>query len=546
MPTIPKTRDEKLALLAMLDEQEKRAARPPRPKEDQRLYDACRWDLAKFATEFFPHICTNDFNDVHRDYYKLYAERHGSRGHLDAVAAPRGASKTTGCAVIGILHNCVYATERFIVYITNRAEHADIKVRDIRDELEHNAKLVRVYGNQVGDPWNQGDFTTAAGTRVLAAGRQTQVRGITANMQRPTKIVIDDVEYPDHVINEDQRLKTWEWFTNDILKLGQPSTNVEVSGTILHPQSMLATLLETPGWHARFYASVQQFCHEEAIPLWQQWRLIYTNIGNPNHQQDAEDFFYAHQKEMIVGTKVLWPSRRSYYDLMCARIREGETSFWQELQNSPAQDTRYIFNMDEAAYCRTLPEGIQRSNGEYIPYIDIPQIVAYWDPVPDKTKIIGSDYAACPVMMQDKAGYAYIVDCYVKQEVSTKNQIAAIVEMLWLWQVPLIGVESNGFQSLLTSALREALKAKAQEEGSDWTCGIIPIVNTRSKILRIQSLESLVANGWIQFSHVLDPQVYQQFSNFIPVENAGKDDVPDAVEGGIRLLRGLYTHRSAF
>ena len=543
---MPQSRDDMIALLKAMDEKERRKYGPKLSPEDREIYNACRWDLKRFALEFFPHICTDDFNAVHTDYYALYRDRHGTRGHKDVVAAPRGSSKTTGCAMVGIMHDCCYQNEAFIVYLTNRAEHADIKVRDMRDELEHNAKLVRIFGSQVGTPWNQGDFTTSHGVRVLAAGRQTQVRGITANMQRPTKIVIDDAEYAEQVIKEEQRQKTWDWLMNDIMKLGQPSTNVEVSGTIIHPQSMLATLLKTPGWHGRHYKSVIQFAHADAIPHWQTWRQLYVDLGNPNNMHDAYQYFLAHQDEMLAGTDVLWPTRRSYYDLMCTRLSEGESSFWQELQNAPQQDARFIFDMDDASYCRVLPEGIQRADGTYIPYLDIPQVVAYWDPVPDKRQMIGTDFAACPIIMQDKQGYAYIVDCYVNQEVSTATQIKEIVELLWLWQVPMIGVESNGFQSLLAGSLREALRIKADAERSPWTCGILPIVNTRSKVLRIQSLESVVANGWLQFSHNLPAQVYQQFADFIPVDGAGKDDVPDAVEGAIRVVRGLYDSRAAF
>ena len=37
---------------------------------------------------------------------------------------------------------------------------------------------------------------------------------------------------------------------------------------------------------------------------------------------------------MLAGTEVLWEAKLSYYDLMCIRISEGESSFNSELQMS--------------------------------------------------------------------------------------------------------------------------------------------------------------------------------------------------------------------
>lgn len=523
--------------------------KPPayqRTPAQQALYDACRWDLALFGTTFFPHWCTDDFNDVHRDYYRLHAERQGSRGHRDAVAAPRESSKTTGCALLSILHACVYQAEEFIVYLTNIYTNAENKVKDCRDELEHNAKLVDVYGPQVGDPWNQADFTTRHGVRVMAAARNTQVRGITRRGARPSKIIVDDIEHPDHVVTEEQRLKTERWFTTDIMRLGQPKTNIEVSGTILHPDSLLKHLLTNPGWHARFYQSVMAFADPASLPLWQQWRDIFVNLANAKRQQDARTFYEAHRDAMTAGTHVLWPARKDYYALMVTRLVDGESSFWQELQNEPQGDTRYLFDMANAAYCTLRPEGVIRAGGVYVPYLEIPDVVGYLDPTPDKKDVQGSDYACCVVVAKDALGYIYVLDMYLAQEGSTARQIDGIVDLLWKWKVPLLGLESNTFQSLLASDIREAVAARAAAEQAPFTVDLLPIVNMRNKILRIKTLEPLVTNGWLQFAHGLPGEAIRQFSDFLPLENAGHDDVPDAIEGAVRVVKGLYNRRSAF
>ncbi len=525
---------------------------PPAPihtrtASDQSLYDACRWDLARFGRTFLPTWCTEDFNDVHRDYYARYRSREGSRGHLDATAAPRGHSKTTGCAMLGILHDCVYENERYIVYITNRAEHADIKVRDIRDELEGNAAITRVYGTQVGNPWNQSDFTTIHGVRVMAAGRGTQVRGITARAQRPTKVVIDDVEHPDHVLSEEQRDKTDNWLKADILKLGQPRTNIEIWGTILHPQSMLRNLMDTPGWKTRHYRAVESFADADSVPLWQAWREMYVDLANPRATEDALQYFKSHEADMLAGTRVLWPSRRDYYNLMCARIREGESSFWQELQGEPRHDAHYVFQMNDAAYCSVTPSGIERQGGTFVPYAAIQEIAAAWDPTPERKADKGGDFTSCPVIAKDKDGYLYVLDCYIAQEMSMEKQLLAVVNLLWTWSVPVVAVESNSFASLIPGLLREAMARKAQAESDPgWHAQIVPIVNMKNKQQRIRTLEPMIANRWLQFNRNLPGALIQQFADWLPIDGASKDDGPDSVELAIRTVKGMYDRRAAF
>jgi predicted phage terminase large subunit-like protein len=525
-------------------------AHVPRPHHrsaaDQKIYDNCRWNLALFARTFFPHICSNSFNQVHLDFYQRYADIQGSRGHRDCTAAPRGASKTSGLATMGILHACAYETEDYILYLTNSADNATLKVKDMRDELTDNDEFIRVYGPQESAIWNQGWFVTLGGVGVAAAGRGSQLRGKTKRFKRFTWIVVDDLEHPEHVLSELQREKTHNFLHNDVFKLGQPSTNITVYGTILHPASELAQLLETPGWHRHFYQSVIQFADPASVPLWQEWRNLFIDIGNPRHQEDAEVFFDDHQEAMLAGTEVLWPDRTSYYDLMVERIVEGETSFWCERQNAPMGDTRFLFDLDQASYCTLRPEGIVRADGTYIPFLAIQEICAWWDPTPDKRDARGTDYASCPVVMKDRDGFIYCIDGYLAQEVSTSKQIAAIVDLLWYWQVPLLGIESNNFASLLVQDMREAIAQRAAAEGVQWEVGLIPVVNSQSKILRIKTLEPMIHNGWLQLARTLSPHAFQQLAEFLPVEGASHDDFPDSLEGACRVIRGLYDRRSAY
>ncbi len=515
-----------------------------RSAEDEELYQACRWDLALFGKTFLSHWCSDEYNDVHLDYYDRFRQRQGSRGHYDVTAAPREHSKTTGQYMVSIVHACVYELERYTIYITYRDKDAENKVRDCRNQLEKNPLLLRVFGPQVGIPWNNADFTTCHGMRVRAASRNTQLRGTSDDAQRPTRVIVDDAEHALRVMTEEQREKTWDWLNNEILYLGEPRTNYEVAGTILHEQGMLKTLLKTPGWHARFYQAVQRFADPETIPLWQTWRDLYIDLSNEHRLEDARAFFETRKAVMLKGSKVLWPTRRPYIALMEARLRNGESSFWQELQNQPLGDSRYIFDMDSAGYCSVTPSGIIRAGGTFVPFTDIVEMSAAWDPVPPKDDVQGTDFASCAVVAQDRAGYLYLLDAYIKQEASMDVQMDNVIDLLWKWDIKTLGIESNGFASLIPSTLREKIKQRAlAEHVPEFDVMLVGIVNVRSKLLRIKSMETLVNNHWLQFSTTLDPEMISQFKNWLPVENASHDDGPDSVEMAIRTVRHQFEKR---
>lgn len=543
-PRLTDTTFLRLVGLGMLKRQEQGMKRIP---EDQAIYDACRWDLALFGRTFLPQWCSDPFNAMHEDYYARYCQRHGSRGHFDAIAAPRGHAKTMACCLVPIIHACVYHTEMYTIYLTYRYDDAVNKVRDMRDELENNADLMRVYGPQMGENWNNADFTTSNGQRVRAASASTQLRGALSHGQRPTWVILDDAEHAEHVLNADQRAKTWSWLVKEILHLGQPSTNYTAFGTILHEQSMLKTLLTTPGWHASFYQAVQQFADPASIPLWQAWRGILLDLTNPTRETDAAAFFAAHEEAMLRDTQVLWPTRRPYVDLMTSRLREGESSFFQELQGNPLGDERYIFDLDHAAFCAAQPNGILRHNGTLIPWVDVTQVAAYLDPVADKKDIRGTDYVSCPIIAQDRHGFLYILDCYIEQQTSTDVQLDAVVDLCWRWDCTLIGIESNGFQGILPGLLREKLAARALAEGQrDFQATLVAIVNTRNKVQRIKTLEPLLQNHWLQFGQGLPTEFLRQFREFLPIDGAGYDDGPDSAEGAVRVVKGLYERKDIY
>ena len=508
---------------------------------DQALYDACRWDVERFARKFFPHLCPIDFCSMHHDFFERYRTDAGARGLRDATAAPRVFAKTTIIGKIKIIHDCVYQHERYIVILSSRDDLAVDKVKDIRDELETNAALHRVYGPQRGPLWNVDDIITAMGVRVRGASRFTQVRGFLWGEVRPSKLVPDDAENSTLVLTENQRQKTWDWFAEDISKLGDEQTNIDAIGTLLHENSLLAKLLRNPGYRARRYQAVLSFADASAVPLWQQWRELFLDLDNPTHQEDARTFFETHEAAMLQGTAVLWPERYDYYRLMVERLVDGDAAFFKERQNQPQRAGDTLFDIERAGYCSLTTDRLLRRDGRVVLLTQLVDIVAYWDPAIGQGD--NPDWSACVVLGKDLSGYLYALDAYMSQGASPTAQVNGVVDLLWRWRVRRFGYEANQFQSLQGRNIATALAQRALDEGEHYAPIYIPITNTRNKMLRISTLEPLITNRHLFFNEALPREYLRQMTVFRPVDGADKDDAGDATEGAVRVMQHVAERR---
>ena len=504
--------------------------------------EVCRWDVERFAATFFDHLTRDPASRMHRDFYADWRADNGARGMHAVTAAPRGHSKTTIKAVIKIVHDCVYEHERFIVVCMHTQTLAEARVAQIRDELETNVLLRDCYGSQRGATWNRGDFVTTKGVRVLAVSPGSQVRGILHHGVRPTKVLCDDIESAIHVQTALQREKMARFYNEDLMKLGTPHTSVEVIGTVLGPESLLSTLLKTPGYRARTYRAVLAFATN--VALWQEWRSVFTDLDNPRHVEDARAFYEAHRAGMDEGAEVLWPEHESYYDLMVMRVMEGELAFKLEKQNEPTPGEQYIFAMAEAAYVELMPEGLRwrAADRRVVLNGDLIAVTAYWDPAMGESAASGTragDWSCCAVVARDRAGYLYVLDAYLARHDAPDAQVQGVVELLWRWRPATLGLEVNGFQGLLRKDIEDALAERALRGGEAWAPGIVPVTNMRAKPVRISTLQPLVARRHLQFNEALPREFIRQFAEFRPLRDAGHDDCPDAVEGAVRLIRGI-------
>lgn len=503
----------------------------------------CEVDRELFAKVFFEDDCYRPFSRMHLDFLtREKAKIDGRvRGKKEADAAPRGNAKSTIRVLVELVHDIVYLFERFIVIISDTKNLSTDRCMDVRTQLETNERLRWVYGDLTSKKnWNQNDFTTNNGVRVLAKSMGASVRGLKHGKWRPTKIVLDDAEDSDNVRSPMQREKAESYLKKDILKAGKAYTNLVFVGTVLHSDSLLMNTLNNPGWDGRLYKSVISW--PKRTDLWEQARLIFVDLTRGSEEkryQAAHEFYEQNQAAMDEGAEVLWPEEEPIFDLFVQLWTEGEASFLSEKQNEPRDPSKQLFDMPSATFFRVAGEFIEVLSplGEVARKVKIADCTLYGWLDPATGKDFGTDYSAIVDVLVDKHGYAYVFSAWL-EKVGQDEQVremfrrhAHYIEAFG-FGYRLFGFEDNGFQETYKPCI-ERIAKEIKEAGGEWKLPVKGITSSSNKEDRISTLQPDIKNGWLSFNVTLKSgELYRQFDQF---PTASNDDGPDATERAVRL-----------
>lgn len=263
-----------------------------------------------WALQYLPDHFYSEPGDFHHEIAAL-AEEHPRL----ALAAPRGFAKTTVLALAYPLYRLAVKREPYIFLVSDTATQAEQRTSDIYKELLENERLLSDYPHmRLPDPEayrkkftkrTTVDFIVEGGMRVAGAGAGESLRGRKSGHERPSLIIVDDLENDESVMTAYQRQKLHSWFTKALLNLpGPKGAQVIVIGTILHFDSLLSWLLKPEQgrvWKQRLFRAIK----DDGEPLWPQ----------------------------------VWPLER----LEEKRIEVGEYAFASEFMNQPVPPGQRLF-----------------------------------------------------------------------------------------------------------------------------------------------------------------------------------------------------------
>jgi predicted phage terminase large subunit-like protein len=493
----------------------------------QELY---RPSILDFAKRYFPQYTTSPFCSFHEDICKRLMALSEKRNGRLAIAAPRGYAKSTLVSFFYLMWSICYNKERFILILSATAKQAQTLLSDIARTLEDNTKLLEDFpdvfskGGDVKTKWTQHEIITGNDIKVAALGWEQSFRGIRHHQDRPTLIILDDVDSEKNTYNVVYREKLYNYFTKTILNAGRlKGFKMVAVGTLLHLDSLLSRLIkpgEFPEWDKETYRAV--LSPPEREELWQAWSSIlyardfYEEECGP---KAADKFFEANKQEMLKGTKVLWPEVEDYYQLRKIKETIGSYAFDTEKQNDPRNARDSLYDPDKFTYWdkdyANVDQLIASFGSEY-------SIIGACDP---SVGVISknADYSAIIILAKHK-GKLYVLDADIKQW-SQDNLVQAIINHCNIRRpMEKFVIESNLFPELLVKYVRE----RAEQENV-----VIPlkeIRNTKNKELRIFGIETYITNGIILFSR--SQQILLDQLKYFP--RGDHDDGPDALEMALR------------
>lgn len=491
--------------------------------------------LLAFGHMYLPHYFQLAPSKMHLELGVALEQATQQRGARLAIAAPRGHAKSTLMSLAYVLWSICYRREQYVILISNIGDQADDQLSAIKEELQQNESLIadfpeacEVPGIKPGAPrWRKNEIITRNDIKVTALGINEKIRGRKHKSHRPSLIVLDDIENETSVRSEDQRGQLKEYYTKTVAKAGDKETNIIVIGTLLHFDSLLASLLDSdqfPGWFTRTYRAI---CSWSSRPeLWEQFESILT--GRDEYEQQsgasaADAFFARHSTEMLRGTDVLWPERESYRDLITMRALEGQRSFDSEKQNIPIDPDDCLFSAAKLRFWDDEYDSVEHllatvgKNG---------RLLGACDPSMGK-KSKGSDPSAIIVLLRDiKSNQLYVLEADIAIRTPEKT-IDTILEYGRKYRFSHFAIETIQFQEFMA----HELKRRARDAGV--ALRVKELKPTTDKLGRIQSLEPIVSAGNLLFcrKHRILLDQLRQF----PL--AKHDDGPDALEMAVQLGR---------
>ena len=351
--------------------------------QDRRLRNAMLKSLEVFLSKGFAHIFTDPFGPVQKSSIKEEQQILESGGrHLNKLE-PRGYGKSVR-SDLGLTWASLKGVQRFSLICQDSKEKADDMLQLLHLELGANEILLacfpelKCFQHLDGNPHKakyqtykgkkteisiKGDtirFPKLAGFKssgaIIAARPYRKARGKNIEAQRPTIIVLDDVQTTEQAGNPQAVKKNLKTLRTDIAYLGDRKNPISIinNATIIEPEDFPHTLTQDRSFRTVRYKMVEKFpSSKKAKELWKQYEQIRISFDESVKDDDlraykaALAFYKKNRKSMDAGSSVTWDyafSKKPHdYEISTLQaaynfiMDYGEDSFRSECQNDPPQ-----------------------------------------------------------------------------------------------------------------------------------------------------------------------------------------------------------------
>lgn len=197
-----------------------------------------------FAT-YFTHYITCPTADFQKAIFDLLQNDELLKV---AITAFRGSAKSTIATLAFPIWAMIGDLEKKYTLVVSQTQELSKQIlTNMKQELSSNKLLIRDFGpfNEVAEEWRASSLVIPQyDARISAISQSQSIRGLRHRQYRPDLIVIDDVEDLESVKTKEGRDNLWNWFTGEVVPIGDIGTKIVVVGNLLHEDSLMMRLKE--------------------------------------------------------------------------------------------------------------------------------------------------------------------------------------------------------------------------------------------------------------------------------------------------------------
>jgi hypothetical protein len=530
------------------------------------LRDGCRRDPLLWARLVYPEVVRAEFSPLHHEIGGWFAalpepaERAGQSPRRRVVTGPRGGAKTSLLRA-GLLHRLLHRLEPYAVVIGPEATHVDAEVGTLRGLADATERpLLRLLHGAREWRGNLSEVQLVGGGGVVhlsARALSGTIRGLNRDGRRPTLVILDDVEKPEHLDSPSTRARMRARLSDDIGNLGPPEGGLACvyGATDLGEGSLPSHAEQELGWDRTTLPAVLAWPEglgegvDRPGSRWEECRRLYLDRTDPRRRATARAYYDDHRGELDRGARVLHPVYQPLWSLVERLWDSGRVGFFRDYQQKPLSGDAGVFALHHIrrALLREDAEGRPMAwrshDGLEVSLADCD--IGLWLDPRNSHNVDRNDYSGLAVVAVHRRTQL----AAVLEHVAVREAPAQSVARLWaLWErysrwAPRVGAEANQGGALLADEWsrlqREAAKVRrpsAPPLGLAHTTG--------AKAPRLASLGLPLETGQLQLCDVDAGVLPGEVSRLrLDAQLAGfprasvHDDGLDAVERAYALAR---------
>ena len=258
-----------------------------------------------FCKAFLPNLFYRPFAKLHDAIFEILDDDTIQRF---AIAAPRDIGKTSIVNIAFPLRRILFMMSHYIIPISCTERVAVEHGENLKSAMMTNENVLSVpewsdlRPTERRLPFGSKEWVLTTGAKIKPRGAGQQVRGGLYEGKRPDLYVCDDLEDPEKVMSEDQRVKLYDWFFSSVMNsvdIGGTDWRVCFIGTVLHEDSLLNNLLKDAEW----ITIRLELCDDQYVSNWPEF------LSTEKIQEKAKGFrdrgklgiFYREFRNLVVA-----------------------------------------------------------------------------------------------------------------------------------------------------------------------------------------------------------------------------------------------------